>query len=103
MSARWRKKHPKLELKLHLSSPRARRSGDEVARSQPLVENPLTDPPSSPSSCDSSCLSSTAEDDNPQGDRAQVEPRCPRCKSTVLLDLLGVDLNSQKNKKMKTT
>ncbi|KAI4382231.1 hypothetical protein MLD38_008220 [Melastoma candidum] len=79
MSARWRKKHPKLELKLHLSPPMARHSDDEDDHGQQLVENPLTDPLSSPSSCDSSCLSSTAEDDNPKGDHAQVPSMQEHC------------------------
>ncbi|KAI3743321.1 hypothetical protein L1987_61028 [Smallanthus sonchifolius] len=99
---------PKIDLKLHLSPPRAR---------TPMTESPNGSITTSPTS---SCLSSELGSDetglryslSPEATTmmlvgcprclmyimiAEDDPKCPRCKSTVLLDV--VNANNKKTKK----
>uniref|UniRef100_A0A2P2JGQ3 GIR1-like zinc ribbon domain-containing protein n=1 Tax=Rhizophora mucronata TaxID=61149 RepID=A0A2P2JGQ3_RHIMU len=91
---------PKLDLKLNLSPPRA----------SPRVETPTRSATVSPTSPPSSCLSSevSQEDNLPHSNSPEAasmalvgcprclmyvmlsedDPKCPKCKSTVLLDFL---------------
>ncbi|KAE8098616.1 hypothetical protein FH972_016662 [Carpinus fangiana] len=91
---------PKLELKLNLSPPRA----------NPRVESPSRSATVSPTSPQSSCVSSELNQDDPlrypNSPEAtsmvlvgcprclmyvmlsEDDPKCPKCKSTVLLDFL---------------
>ncbi|OMO68506.1 hypothetical protein COLO4_29621 [Corchorus olitorius] len=99
-----RRNGPKLELKLNLSPPR---------RHDPRVESPSRSATVSPTSPPSSCVSSEMDvDDNNNIARyssspeatsmvlvgcprclmyvmlSEDDPKCPKCKSTVLLDFL---------------
>ncbi|KAA0025228.1 hypothetical protein IC582_018746 [Cucumis melo] len=87
---------PKLELKLNLSPPRANRG----------VESPSRSATVSPTSPPSSCVSSEEEmrySNSPETTSmmlvgcprclmyvmlSEEDPKCPKCKSTVLLDVL---------------
>ncbi|PQM36082.1 uncharacterized protein Pyn_31706 [Prunus yedoensis var. nudiflora] len=96
---------PKLDLKLNLSPPRA-------SNNNPLVQSPRRSATVSPTSPPSSCVSSelNQEDnfrysDNPEAEATSMvlvgcprclmyvmlsedDPKCPKCKSTVLLDFV---------------
>ncbi|KAJ4979872.1 hypothetical protein NE237_010652 [Protea cynaroides] len=96
-------KTPKLDLKLNLSPPRVNPRGDSPSRSASLS-------PTSPTSPQSSCVSSELSPDetllysnSPEATSmllvgcprclmyvmlSEKEPKCPKCKSTVLLDFL---------------
>ncbi|XP_044493991.1 protein GL2-INTERACTING REPRESSOR 1-like [Mangifera indica] len=90
---------PKLELKLNLSPPRANRRMDSPNRS--ATASPMSPP--------TSCVSSENQDDTLRNSNSpeatsmvlvgcprclmyvmlsEDDPKCPKCKSTVLLDFL---------------
>ncbi|PIA59256.1 hypothetical protein AQUCO_00400265v1 [Aquilegia coerulea] len=104
-------KNPRLDLKLNLSPPRA---------NQQVVESPNRSAVSSPTSPPSSCVSSELNNDetlrysnSPEATSmvlvgcprclmyvmlSEEDPKCPKCKSTVLLDFVH-DNNTKKTKK----
>ncbi|XP_022133057.1 uncharacterized protein LOC111005745 [Momordica charantia] len=100
---------PKLELKLNLSPPRAR--GGVESPSRAATVSPTSSPPSS---CVSSEEGAAARYSNsPEATSmmlvgcprclmyvmlAEEDPKCPKCKSTVLLDVLhdNATLSSRK-------
>ncbi|KAF3441599.1 hypothetical protein FNV43_RR15514 [Rhamnella rubrinervis] len=97
---------PKLDLKLNLSPPRA----------NPLAESPRRSATVSPTSPPSSCVSSELNQDDclrysnsPEATSmvlvgcprclmyvmlSEDDPKCPKCKSTVLLDFLHENTNA---------
>lgn len=94
-----RRSGPKLDLKLNLSPPRANRHAESPATASPT---------SPPSSCVSSELnqdeSTLRYSNSPEATSmmlvgcprclmyvmlAEADPRCPKCKSTVLLDVFN--------------
>ncbi|XP_044509470.1 protein GL2-INTERACTING REPRESSOR 1-like [Mangifera indica] len=92
----------KLELKLNLSPPRANRRIDSPGRSATV----------SPTSPPSSCVSSENQDESPEATSmvlvgcprclmyvmlSEDDPKCPKCKSTVLLDFLHDKNNNNNN------
>ncbi|KZV28421.1 hypothetical protein F511_03224 [Dorcoceras hygrometricum] len=96
-----RRNVPKLELKLNKSPPRM---------SQPRVESPSRSSSTSPAS---SCLSSDGYSTSPEATSmllvgcpnclmyvmlAEEDPRCPKCKTTVLLDVFHDDIATTTNK-----
>ncbi|TKY67036.1 hypothetical protein E2542_SST09927 [Spatholobus suberectus] len=97
-----RARSPRLELRLNLSPPRA-----ATSISVDLSSDSSTSSPLSVQSVESSCLSSEEET------RAmllvgcprclmyvmlsEVDPKCPKCKSTVLLDFLNNEENTKKS------
>ncbi|OMO83191.1 hypothetical protein COLO4_22643 [Corchorus olitorius] len=101
-----RAKSPKLELELNLSPPRA---------NNVRVESPNTSVSSWAMSPESSCVSSEPEEQYPSSPEetsmvlvgcprclmyvmlSEVDPKCPRCKSTVLLDFLSEE-NAKKSR-----
>ncbi|KAA8518485.1 hypothetical protein F0562_015959 [Nyssa sinensis] len=106
---------PKLDLKLNLSPPRA----------NPQVESPSRSATVSPTSPPSSCVSSELNQDDtglrysssPEATSmmlvgcprclmyvmlAEEDPRCPKCKSTVLLDVLHDNTAAATTKKTKS-
>ncbi|OIS97445.1 PREDICTED: uncharacterized protein LOC109233812 [Nicotiana attenuata] len=99
---------PKLDLKLNLSPPRHQQQ--QYINQHPMLESPNRSLTASPTSPPSSCVSS---DDSSGGQRyanspetatsmvlvgcprclmyvmlAEADPRCPKCKSTCLLDVI---------------
>ncbi|OAY40798.1 protein GL2-INTERACTING REPRESSOR 1-like [Manihot esculenta] len=97
---------PKLDLKLNLSPPRA----------NPIVESPSRSATVSPTSPPSSCVSSETnpepESNSPEATSmvlvgcprclmyvmlSEDDPKCPKCKSTVLLDFLHNNTVQSKN------
>lgn len=115
-------RNPKLELKLNLSPPRVNRQTLESPNRSVSSMSPI----SPPSSCVSSELNMEAETDPGQALRysnspeatsmvlvgcprclmyvmlSEEEPKCPKCKSTVLLDFLheNNDANVTKKKRI---
>ncbi|KAL2503090.1 Uncharacterized protein Fot_36938 [Forsythia ovata] len=109
-----RRNGPKLDLKLNLSPPRVNR---------PRVESPGRSSTVSPTSPPSSCVSSELNPDesllysnSPEATSmvlvgcprclmyvmlAEVDPKCPKCKSTVLLDVIH-QKNTTSSKKTKS-
>ncbi|GMY15769.1 hypothetical protein FCV25MIE_11008 [Fagus crenata] len=103
-----RAKSPKLELKLNLSPPRA---------NSPVESPNVSTSFSSDMSIEGSCVSSEPEDtmhcpSSPESTSmvlvgcprclmyvmlSEVDPKCPKCKSTVLLDFLKEE-NSKKTR-----
>ncbi|KAJ4705360.1 E3 ubiquitin-protein ligase [Melia azedarach] len=98
-------KAPKLELKLNLSPPRGNQTMESPTRSATV----------SPTSPPSSCVSSENQDDTLQYSNSpeatsmvlvgcprclmyvmlsEDDPKCPKCKSTVLLDFLHDNNNN---------
>lgn len=108
---------PKLDLKLNLSPPRA----------NPLADSPRRSATESPTSPPSSCVSSELNQDDsslrysnsPEATSmvlvgcprclmyvmlSEEDPKCPKCKSTVLLDFLHENSNPTiKTRKCQTT
>ncbi|KAK2655619.1 hypothetical protein Ddye_008671 [Dipteronia dyeriana] len=103
---------PKLELKLNLSPPRANR-----------MESPSRSATVSPTSPPSSCVSSENQEDtlrysnSPEATSmvlvgcprclmyvmlSEDDPKCPKCKSTVLLDILHDNITTTTNKTRKS-
>ncbi|XP_077234435.1 uncharacterized protein LOC143876628 [Tasmannia lanceolata] len=100
-------KNPKLDLKLNLSPPRANRR---------IMESPTNRSvgSSSPSSCVSTELNVGPDNDSPEATSmvlagcprclmyvmlSEEDPKCPKCKSTVLLDFLHDNNNTKKKNK----
>ncbi|KHG14210.1 hypothetical protein F383_17358 [Gossypium arboreum] len=108
-----RRNGPKLELKLNLSPPRL----------NPRVESPSRSATVSPTSPPSSCVSSEMEDDTGSCSEATTtsmvlvgcprclmyvmlsedDPKCPKCKSTVLLDFLNDTATAASTKTRKSS
>ncbi|KAF9591437.1 hypothetical protein IFM89_004135 [Coptis chinensis] len=103
-------KNPRLDLKLNLSPP----------RTNPQIESPNRSATSSPTSPPSSCVSTELNNDETLGYSnspeatsmvlvgcprclmyvmlSEEDPKCPKCKSTVLLDFVNEN-NTKKTKK----
>ncbi|KAL0410165.1 UNVERIFIED_CONTAM: protein salt-induced and EIN3/EIL1-dependent 1 [Sesamum latifolium] len=99
-----RRNGPKLDLKLNLSPPRVNR-----ARVESPTRSSTVSPPSS-------CVSSELQDESRSPEAtsmmlvgcprclmyvmlAEEDPRCPKCKSTVLLDFIRDNAAARKTKK----
>ncbi|KAG8376789.1 hypothetical protein BUALT_Bualt09G0100500 [Buddleja alternifolia] len=104
-----RRNGPKLDLKLNLSPPRV---------NHPRVDSPTRSLTVSPTSPPSSCVSSELNQDgystSPEATSmmlvgcprclmyvmlSEEDPRCPKCKSTVLLDVIHDNTTTRKTKK----
>ncbi|GAY32984.1 hypothetical protein CUMW_005100 [Citrus unshiu] len=104
---------PKLDLKLNLSPPRG----------NPHMESPSRSATVSPTSPPTSCVSSENQEDMPQYSNSpeatsmvlvgcprclmyvmlsEDDPKCPKCKSTVLLDFLHDNNNNSNNNTRET-
>ncbi|OIV99267.1 hypothetical protein TanjilG_17077 [Lupinus angustifolius] len=105
-----RARSPRLELRLNLSPPRTPTSSSISADISLLDFSILSSPTltvSSHSSEGSSCVSSEAEETRAMllvgcprclmyVMLSEVDPKCPKCKSTVLLDFLNNEENNKK-------
>lgn len=112
-------KGPRLDLKLNLSPPRAKRTRMELPNRSGSSSS-STSPTSPPSSCVSSELNSGESDqgqtlgyaNSPEATSmvlvgcprclmyvmlSEDDPRCPKCKSTVLLDFLNDNNKSSRS------
>ncbi|KAG4967526.1 hypothetical protein AAZX31_12G088400 [Glycine max] len=101
-----RARSPRLELRLNLSPPRAAAtsiiSSSELSSTESSTLSPV-----SVQSLESSCVSSEAEETRAMllvgcprcllyVMLSEVDPKCPKCKSTVLLDFLNNEENNTK-------
>ncbi|KAL2328429.1 hypothetical protein Fmac_021856 [Flemingia macrophylla] len=99
-----RARSPRLELRLNLSPARAATS----VSSSDMLEEEEGSSPVSVQSMESSCVSSELEETRAMllvgcprclmyVMLSEVDPKCPKCKSRVLLDFLGNDENTKKS------
>ncbi|KAG4974261.1 hypothetical protein JHK87_031082 [Glycine soja] len=103
-----RVRSPRLELRLNLSPPRAAAtsiiSSSELSPTESSMSSPV-----SVQSLESSCVSSEAEETRAMllvgcprclmyVMLSEVDPKCPKCKSTVLLDFLNNEENNNTKK-----
>ncbi|XP_027347906.1 uncharacterized protein LOC113859298 [Abrus precatorius] len=97
-----RARSPRLELRLNLSPPRAATSISSDSSSEFSTSSPV-----SIQSLESSCVSSEAEETRAMllvgcprclmyVMLSEIDPKCPKCKSTVLLDFLNNEENTKK-------
>ncbi|XP_029127239.1 uncharacterized protein LOC109799066 [Cajanus cajan] len=98
-----RARSPRLELRLNLSPPRAGTSVSSFDMSEEESSSSV-----SVQSLESSCVSSEAEETRAMllvgcprclmyVMLSEVDPKCPKCKSTVLLDFLSNEENTKKS------